>query len=899
MATGGTIPSNRTQSVTFYNTTGVIEREKNVYYVPRFSKTGATAGQQVRTAWLNAFGSVCPPSSDYTAINISTWSPEDRTLRVKGNIDDFRLVTDEGECLNYFIITRSVSKTSGETVTTQTHYYGFFITGVRQSGGSTVEITCEPDDFTNVFYLHNKHTLIASDISGDYEPFNKNMKNCLIMRQHYNRIKNPIFHIQYTLRLSTIQNYGQVGDMIEIVDSHNVSKGFFTIVKIKATTSFVNLTIEDNNSTRSNLILDSGLYTINNIDDVSTFDNVLLSNWSKYTEGSYFTASVDNMKVFLNQNDAMPYRYQYRDTKYPISDSSSDNAVFTDTEMNTIANTNAFNSLSSTLREKIVRSCIAYLVVETKSMEKIGWYANEVVGGAQYIIKRNAGDLLTDNTSYNPPTPPSNSGVMPNVRIAFPTMIIPNEFKKYASSIESEFYYQYTYGNTIYWQPISKPINLMWSLSKSALSNFIYSMYYVKDVGISQSDIVVDLQYQHVNIKCNVEIFEPTGSVTSEGCVVGVMPIPLAKDENVTIGVAFEVAWRDHEILTPVFDTTNYWWGISIGNKVKTLPLLLKEKLNETIYYDSFFDPVLEAEPYSFYSISLYASYELVFNKNRYYSNVDLSGNYIVNINYLISINGAVKIGYIPIYTIENKETKYYNEGLVFTTSSSVPMTSNSYAEYYYQNKAQMKNQYAVADIQAFSGFASIGASSYGNIMGTALSKAGEMVSPTGAVNPAGIVDVATGVFGGLAKAGGNMGAHLVDSIANRVIVDKNIKAKLADMGAKPDPIKQAGSDFVYDMKSKEMGLYLNHYTIDELSYNTNARAFEKIGYYVNLYDSIHVVDRVGWNYVKLSLFDWNPDINIMASQDNTIRRIFAQGVMLLHDKTYLTSGHNFETILE
>ena len=151
MATGGTIPSNRTQSVTFYNTTGVIEREKNVYYVPRFSKTGATAGQQVRTAWLNAFGSVCPPSSDYTAINISTWLPQDRTLRVKGNIDDFRLVTDEGECLNYFIITRSVSKTSGETVSTQTHYYGFFITGVRQSGGSTVEITCEPDDFTNVF----------------------------------------------------------------------------------------------------------------------------------------------------------------------------------------------------------------------------------------------------------------------------------------------------------------------------------------------------------------------------------------------------------------------------------------------------------------------------------------------------------------------------------------------------------------------------------------------------------------------------------------------------------------------------------------------------------------------------------------------------------------------------
>ena len=91
MATGGTIPSNRTQTVTFYNTTGVIEKEKNVYYVPRFSKTGATVGQEVRTAYLNAFNVVCPPSSAYTDINISQWSPQDRTLVVRGNVDDFRL----------------------------------------------------------------------------------------------------------------------------------------------------------------------------------------------------------------------------------------------------------------------------------------------------------------------------------------------------------------------------------------------------------------------------------------------------------------------------------------------------------------------------------------------------------------------------------------------------------------------------------------------------------------------------------------------------------------------------------------------------------------------------------------------------------------------------------------
>jgi len=127
MATGGTIPSNRTQTVTFYNTTGVVEKNKNMYYVPRFSKTGATANQLVCNAYLNAFNVVCPPSSDYTEISISTWSPEDRTLTVRGNIDDFRCITDEGACLNYFIITRTVSKVKSGVTTTQTFYYAFFI----------------------------------------------------------------------------------------------------------------------------------------------------------------------------------------------------------------------------------------------------------------------------------------------------------------------------------------------------------------------------------------------------------------------------------------------------------------------------------------------------------------------------------------------------------------------------------------------------------------------------------------------------------------------------------------------------------------------------------------------------------------------------------------------------
>ena len=157
MATGGTIPSGRKQYVYFYNTHGVIEKDKQMYFAPRFGED--YEGDAVSEAFLELFEVVCPPSSAYKEIEISTWSPQDRTLVVKGNIDDFRLITDEGACLNYFLVKREVTKGEGQQASTATYYYAFFITGVEQIGGSSVKITAEPDDFTNVFFLHNNHVI--------------------------------------------------------------------------------------------------------------------------------------------------------------------------------------------------------------------------------------------------------------------------------------------------------------------------------------------------------------------------------------------------------------------------------------------------------------------------------------------------------------------------------------------------------------------------------------------------------------------------------------------------------------------------------------------------------------------------------------------------------------------
>ena len=901
MATGGTIPSNRTQSVTFYNTTGVIEREKNMYYVPRFNKVGAQAGQQVRQVWLNAFTQVCPPSSDYESINISSWSPQDRVLKIQGNVDDFRLVTDEGDCLNYFIITRSISKTSGETTTTQIHYYGFFITGVRQSGGSTIEITCEPDDFTNVFYLHNKYVLTNIDYFS-YEPFNEKMKNCYVNRQHYNRIKNPRVNRDYRSYFDIISGYSSSGfstflsscfaKSIEIKAFENgveVSKGTFYVTDHPSTTSLsltqlttvstnvVNLPTKDSN----NQVIRYKLY---NLTDETSFDGVtILLFQHRYPYDTYYY-DTDHQSIFLNQEETFKYKYQYRDLKYPISDYSYNVPCnFTDTEMSNISRQSNFDNLSTALKTKIILSCIMFLVVETKSMEKIGDCNNVISGEYTNYMKYHYGGELV-------------SGVeLPNIRVAFPELVIPQVFKKYEAKIKTlaTFYARLEEGDYIA-EPILTNANYyLLQIQETAMTTHFYSMYYVRDIGMSDNISVRFTGDKGILIRLDYPYSFPYDHNVID--LIGVETphiIPLAiKAENVSNYDGITAVWsynpdtQAHSMYRTVFDTDHYAFGLSFNTTTQKKNIM---KLHDTFANKNLIlnyeDPVLEAEPYSFFSISTLGSIELPLYKNRYYNSL-VEGSqkyYQFDIYYYLSINGAVKVSYIPSYTVEGIETKYFNEGLVFTVASSIPMSSNSYDEYYYQNKAQMKNQFAVMDYNYITDITQ-------KEFLTAPNEVGKMAFKAGGAGA--IVGIANETIGLLNDT--------IDYSQSRAVLEANQQAKLADMGARPDTLKQVGSDVIYDIKSEEMFVYLNHYTIDKISHDSICKLLERIGYQVNLYDSLNVKDRVGWNFIKLNSFDWSPDVNIMTSQEETIKQIFKAGVTLLHDKTYLTSGHNFETILE
>ena len=859
MATGGTIPTSKTQSVTFFNTTGVIEKDKNIYLAPRFKKIVSSLGKEVRVAFLDKLMADCPPSSAYTDIAISGWSPQDRTLVVKGNIDDFRLVTEEGACLNYFVVTRSVTKNS----TTRTYYYGFFITGVEQLGGASVKLTIVPDDFSNVFYLHNSHVLTSADLANEYEPFNERMKNCYVQRQHYNRVYVSDEYWVLTIRLAV---YGmseqtiQVGEeiTIECEDAdHTTVTGEVLYVddrNIESQSHELNLKIKTDDEYEIGTELNFSNLVYNNINYTCSY-NLNNVEWDFIT-----VVNPVNQEIFLNQEESFKYKYQYRDKKIPFALSS----LFTESELASIDSASSFSSLTATLRKKILKSCVQYMIFEMKSQEMIA-LINASVDSSESASWEKHIDFMNNIEGFYRYGP----------TLFVPFMNVPDLFKKFENDINLFNDVIFKVNNLLSNSIDSRgktSASLVYSLfNQNSLADFIYSSYVVDDVCLIDSMIDFDLTNHYLVLNCDNGIENKSKML----CAVPIYKDPSANNNSFGIQYVYhDTTDLGNESPYKMYFLNSATFAFMItGYNNREIEITNNEAIPNL--KNNFFDPVLEAEPYSFYSLS-YLSYEMPFNKNRYYQ----SGK--IKVVYYISVNGAIKISYIPSYTIEGKEFKYYNEGLVFTIPANMPLLSDSYASYYYQNQAQMKNQFAVNDYNRGVDLAQHFFISGPNAVGMSASKRGG--------------------WGALAETGNQfmeMADEAIDWAQSNKVIEMNQKAKLADVGAKPDVVKQTGSDVFSDLMTRENRPFLNHYVIDSASYNSIAKYLERFGYQVSRYITLNVMNRVGWNFVKLVSFDLNPAYDMMTEQEDSIKKIFNQGVTLLHDKSYLTSGHNYETILD
>lgn len=846
----GTVASNITQTVSFYNTTGVIEKEHNLYYCPRVS-----AGSP--SAWLTAFSSAVSTITGYSNISISQWSPEDRVLSIKGRIENFR-VSSGLNPLNYCIVTQTVSY---DDLTTATFYYAYFIVGARQNGVGAVTLELEPDHFTNVFFLQNTN---SSDANFDTS-FNRMLKNTYVERQHYDRVQRGITN-KITISEYTLDTTDQEGNLFLDFEYPKSELGGRAIVGASVD-SVTDLQGGDIQYQERVEISDEGNFYLLSIviSAPSDQDTQVRVNIS-VTAGELGFEDI-NLPLFANYEETFRFRRQYRDSKRRLL------YELTPTEEAFIENGISWNNMSDTLKLKLVKQSACVLHNILKNRDIIMPYVPDI----EHINPRGL-NIVYQNSN------------IPKALVDVQTLVcnVPDKFRAYKSNIEAlfkgEYYITRLYNNEKYYQ----------KCDFEQLQNLPNYPQYISTSYISKDDYLINrITLEEVNLPYQTQGLRLViNSVTVEfdynkvlddigiACVyyyenltdIGAFGYFLNYRQDSTTGKRYSETGAIKILDSSVsISTVNLLVSVHTGY-VHTEQFPNKGKSTITNYYE----PILTFAPYSYYSVSYLGNIEVPLNKLNYYQTGE------VNFDIVISVTDALQVSVVPTYSIEGKKFKYYTEELTITLNNQLPFVSALLDEYLAQNRAQMKNQYAINEI---SGRTALIKNTVGGI--TSGVKAGFM----GGAEAGGVV--------GLTEVTGGLITSYVTMTAGEEQIKLSQQAKLADLGNLPNNVKQTGTDINTDLSINEMGLYLNHYTIDEVSYNNICRYLERYGYLINIYDTLKILSRKGWNYIKLVDFEF--DTYISEAQEESIRQIFKNGVTLLHEPSYLHNNavHNYEIILD
>jgi len=859
MGTGGTLPSNRTQSVTFYNTAGIIEKHKNIYFVPRFSSyIGRT--KYINQEYLTAFNNKCLSSTkqNYKNIGISQWSPEDRSLVIKGNIDDFRVVTSEGDAYNYFIVTRVITKGNSTTI----HYYAFFINNVEQVGGGSIRLDYEPDYFTNKFYLHNTQPL-ATD--GVYNTFNNYMKNVYVERQHYDRV--GLYGGDYSITIS--DESGIRPDVakcyIEIMDGHTSYFSDFAEIRRFYDTNKIELFIPD-----YAIPLESG-YLINVFDYAS--QSLLLYTFEVGTYTMVKEWRPDNLDIFVHSEEDFKYRYQYRDFKSPLTTQME---YLTNEEINTINNASSVSDLSSALRLKYYKECLSWCVVTMRD-------SHYLTSGRQsaYI---NHPTLNTQNINSSEKSGFKNGGVLQVNQIYFPIFNVASQLKK-LNNMKIILRPTQDIGFTADYDATNKTEDLLINLFNKGYGEYIESVqiiknsYYTQYVSLVNNDLVIvfsDFLGRTNNYNANLL-----------NCV-GLSQSPREYAEIVYTGGAYWSKYGNNDS-----DRDGVCLGLCLGKNEQISNLKLKYDIKNV--QENYFDNILNFEPYTFYSLSWLGTVEQPINRKKFYTDSFDYINYQIEYKLILNNISTTTEQLLPYFNLNGYKFASYNDAMSLVVSDSLPIDEDSYYTYLNNNKTQMKNQFAVNNASQGANFANSILGGYGSVASGAIQGSMSTMS-YGGVLSGGETGALLGGISGFA----NVIKSAITWGTSNAIIGMNQRAKLADMGAMPDNLRITGTSAIQMLRTGEIGIYLNHYSLDELSYNSICKYLERYGYVVNIYDTLHTFTRKGWDYVKTIDFEFNEQqVVLTIPEEEAIRRIFSEGVTLLHDESYFIAGHNYEVILD
>ena len=906
MGTGGTLPTNITQQVTLYNTTGVIEKDKGIYFCPFIANNLQVA--RVFGEWLRLFKSAVnyDANSPYSNITISQWNPKDRSLVIKGNADDFRLITEEGKCFNYLILSRTVTKGDDNEV----HYYAFFITDVQQAGQGSVRLELQPDDFTNVFYLHNRKR-VRDYATNPIDVFNERLKNCYVNRQHYNRVSKEDFTDEYYYGNITEFTIFNSEEHTVVVMELPFNPEFDFGLQIGSTPSLEPFDPDQHYYDLGDLIsyevrVENNKYLLEchyPYQDVQGGLDHCETVYTELDDISYYHLHEDNLPIFSQIEEGFKYKRQIRDYKEFINYGDP----LTEEEKQGYENAETWNDLTSALKIKALKlsTAFAHLTFNTTKC------------------------FISDIGYKNPYHFPSAQD-MPNVEIkdsliktAMPIFSSFDILKKFKTEILNIFDniefrvfipdFNRTYiGKKVYFKqktiisilngfsPYPEYLVSAYVSKESSLINYIE--YYEDKIVIPITDKFTANEegylkplYLPIFFDCDVvggREFVIHDAFIPDSDIANLMNSVLDRTThcyyhlNSSTDSEIDLVVKTDVVLTPVWvdQPSGEWYAFCMvvePEEKVNFDINLSERYNIPNVKEDYYDTVLTFNPYSFWSVSYLGRIEVPLNKLNYYENP------IINCELFVSVRECFKYSFVPTYEVGGKKIKYYTESIEQTLSNQLTIASSRLFEYMIANNSQMKNQYAVNDLNHEYGLITTAVSGVGNIAG-GIGK--------GAIFQSNEIKGVGALTGGVQAVTGLIN-EAIDWDKDTKQISMNQKAKLADMGNLPSNLKQVGTDIIIDLSLNELGLYLNHYRIDEVSYNSICKYLERFGYTVNIYDSLHVNSRVGWDFVQLNSFDY--DFQITVEQEDSIRQIFQNGVTLLHDHSVMTSGHNYETILD
>ena len=854
-------------TATFLNTDSIIERENNLYYMPHSLISGDSGYENVVCfAYKNTLLSICNSLDGYRDIVLSRWSPQDRELIIKGDVYNFRRENNNSTPLNYMLLKRDELDENGNII--NSYFLGYFIERAIQKGINSVSLSLSVDDFTNVFFLMNTNILTSLDDYSYADKIQKGLINTWVEREHIDRIFK-----------TATNSYALKTDDDVFVNNDEKYNYRYQIKDMASPLSF-------------------------NSGDIIQFSKEEIETINSYLEDEFFDIdeSLRNKMVKsclcwclvkCKNPITLPLCYKL-DTK----DIKGSKYVFSDSPKKGLVN-------SKTKIADSMQTLLIPAIVIRKEFEKFSSVLENIV--FDFYCDKLYG--VSDDESYINYISGDGSNIKPKIQNIPLNYFTDSENKnallldieKFTSALSNNAWADYILSATIV-RDLNIPLTIQY-VNNRVRVRFVGGLFKSLYVDLSRDIHLIPIA-EMKKISYNYKRLISNNSLPS-GIWGGFIPSSLASLNDVVGGNALnfknvgasintldgttfiiDVNADDSYSKDSANDTSFYFvMMVSSIDDLKTSIYFKQDMLTKDYCKNNLYEPILENNPYSFYSISYVGGLEYPFDKEKYKNETSgLGSGYRVPLKYICSNNDSLKIGIIPYYN--NGGTTYLatNDSFLISLTSQIPLPSDSYQSYYYQNLAQMKNQYAVNNYTR-------GVDLGNKLLNEAPANIGSSFLVGGQMAGIGqaIKEVSSAITMG------------VDWGKSNKVIEMNQKAMLSGAGIKPDTIKQAGTDVYYDLSTGDFGYMLNHYSIDNLSRDSICRQLERFGYYIDKYYKLDLFSRIGYNFIKLKHFNYNRDyVDVSDSQMKSINDIMKEGITIIHNhRTLINNERNYEILLD